>query len=108
MNIINLAAEEYKKNLLDQAKKSADPNSAISLYMRMSTLSEQIWKASWMGGCEEIFWSWVHDPSTTAMDPEDRLNFQELSVKCGGWWCWGDTDYPTFMATSIWEAYVWN
>lgn len=107
MSITNFA-EEYKQNLLTQAGKSSDPDSAIGLYLRMSEMSRQRWKASWMSGCEEILWAWIHDPTTTALDEEDRLNFHELVTKCGGWWCWGDSDYPTFMTTPVWEAYLWN
>ncbi|HEY9835434.1 MAG TPA: hypothetical protein V6D27_00840 [Vampirovibrionales bacterium] len=102
----------YQKQILGnfriQCRKSSNPQAAARLHTFMSLLSEEMWFAGWRTGCEELFWAWLHDDSQTALDPDDKNFLAELAHQCEGWWMWGDTDYPTFVKTKVWEAYLWN
>lgn len=61
----------------------------LDLAVAMSYVSEDLWFAGWMSGCEFTFWRAMQGEDAGEHIPPEWLQvFRELSAEIGGWIVW--------------------
>lgn len=85
-----------------------DPAAARDLLELMSSMSEDAYCACWIIDNEYELWCDVTSlraavPHRGWFATEHLAQLSELSLRCGGWWHWGDSHGALFISIPEWE-----
>jgi hypothetical protein len=98
----------YTLQLTLEASGNRDHSRAAAgrlLIQRISAISEDLWCANWMQGCEYVLWRETRPEAETELSHEEIEELQILSILAQGWPAWID-EGPKILPWLEWFAHL--